>query len=197
MARSQGSIEDAMNRDLAAPERTEFPWWLLLLQGIAAVLIGILLITNTGVTLLTLVVFVGVYWLIGGVLDIVGIFVDHANWGWRLFTGILGIIAGLIIVRNPLWAGIALPTTLVYVLAIIGIVIGGAGLVRAFTGGGLAPGILGAISIVLGVLLLMRPLVALDVLIYVIAFWAIAGGIASIIAAFMMRGETRPQVAGY
>jgi uncharacterized membrane protein HdeD (DUF308 family) len=197
MARARNSIEEVYGRDVAAPEPAAFPWWLVLLQGIAAFLIGILLISNPRMTLLTLVVFLGVYWLIGGVFDLVSIFVDHAGWGWRLFTGVLGIIAGLLIVRNPLWAGIAVPTTLVYLLAIIGVIVGGAALVRAFTGGGWGPGLVGVLSIVLGIFLLMEPLVSLEFLVYVIGFWAIAGGVATMIGAFLLRrGSVRPQLSG-
>jgi uncharacterized membrane protein HdeD (DUF308 family) len=196
MARPGESIDEAMSRDLAAPEPQRFPWWLVLLQGIAALVIGVLLISNPGVTLLTLTVFLGVFWLFGGVLDLVSIFVDHSNWGWRLLTGVLGVIAGLLIVRNPLWAGIAVPTTLVYLLALIGVIIGGAGLIRAATGGGWGPGLLGAVSIVLGIILLMRPLVSLSILIYVVGFWAIFGGVAAIVGAVYLRAHPRPQLSG-
>lgn len=189
MANTQDIGDSGMRRDLAAPQRTEFPWWLVLLQGIAAVVIGLLLISWPGVTVLTLVIFLGVYWLISGILDLVGIFVDQSNWGWRLFTGVLGIIAGLVIVRNPIWAGVAVPTTLVWLLGILGVIIGGANLVRAFTGGGWGPGILGAISIVLGILLMMRPLVALSVLVWLVALWAIVGGVAAIIGSFRLRSS--------
>jgi len=194
----QDLSEEAMTRDIAAAREVAFPWWLVLLQGVAALLIGILLVTWPSLTVLTLVVFLGVYWLIGGVLDLVGIFVDRANWGWRLFTGVLGVIAGLLIVRNPLWAGITVPATLVWLLGIVGVVIGGAGLVRAFTGGGWGAGLLGMISIVLGILLLMRPLTSLSVLVYVIGFWGIVSGIIAIIGSFRLRSAvsavpSRPQ----
>jgi uncharacterized membrane protein HdeD (DUF308 family) len=197
MSRTRNSIEEVYGRDIAGAEPAAFPWWLVLLQGVAALVIGFLLITNPAVTVLTLVVFLGVYWLIGGVLDLVSIFVDHAGWGWRLFTGVLGVIAGLLIVRNPLWAGIAVPATLVYLLAIIGVIVGGAGLVRAFTGGGWGAGLVGILSIVLGIFLLMRPLVSLQFLVYLIGFWAIAGGIATIVGAFLLRrASVRPQLSG-
>jgi len=196
MAKSRNSIEEVYGLDVAAAEPAAFPWWLVLLEGLAALLIGILLVTNPGITVLTLVVFLGVYWLIGGVFDLVSIFLDHRRWGWRLFTGVLGIIAGLVIVRNPLWAGLAVPTTLVYVLGIIGVIVGGARLVGAFTGGGLGEGLLGVVSIILGIFLLMRPLISLQFLVYVIGFWAIAGGVAMMVGAFWLRRETRPQLAG-
>ena len=42
-------------------------WWLFLLQGIAGVLLGLMLITAPGETLVALVTFLGFYWLITGV----------------------------------------------------------------------------------------------------------------------------------
>jgi uncharacterized membrane protein HdeD (DUF308 family) len=156
----------------------------------------VLLITQPSVTILTLVVFLGVYWLVGGVFDLVGIFINRTQWGWKLFTGLLGIAAGLLIVRNPLWAGIAVPTTLVWLLGSIGVIVGVARIIRALMGAGWGAGILGVVSIVLGVILLTRPLFSLSVLVYLAGFWAIVGGIAAIVAAFRLRGNPRLEVSG-
>jgi len=174
----------------------EFPWWLILLQGIAALVVGVLLITQPSVTILTLVVFLGVYWLVGGVFDLVGIFINRTQWGWKLITGLLGIAAGLLIVRNPLWAGIAVPTTLVWLLGSIGVIVGVARIIRALMGAGWGAGILGVLSIVLGIILLTKPLFSLSVLVYLAGFWAIVGGIAAIVAGFRLRGNPRLEVSG-
>jgi uncharacterized membrane protein HdeD (DUF308 family) len=42
-------------------EGTPIPWWLVLLQGIAAVIIGIFLLTAPGITLLFLVQVLGIF----------------------------------------------------------------------------------------------------------------------------------------
>lgn len=165
------------------------PWWLLLLEGIAGLLIGILLLTQTGATLYTLVVFLGVYWLVTGILDLVMLFVDRTQWGWKLFSGIVGILAGLVIVRNPLWASVLIPATLVWLLGFMGIAIGAVMIVRAFMGGGWAAAILGVISLLLGGLLLFNTVFSTVVLIYAVAIWAIIGGIFAIVGSFMVRGQ--------
>ena len=68
-------------------------WWIFLLEGIAALLFGLLLITEPGATLVALVVFLGFYWLMMGVLELVRVFVDRSvPWYWSLLIGILGII---------------------------------------------------------------------------------------------------------
>ncbi|HXM54860.1 MAG TPA: DUF308 domain-containing protein [Candidatus Dormibacteraeota bacterium] len=170
-------------------ESSATPWWLVLLEGIAALLIGLLLLTNTGATLFTLVVFLGVYWLVTGVLDLVMLFIDRSQWGWKLFSGIIGIVAGLVIVRDPLWASLLLPATLVWLLGGIGIVIGAIAIVRAFMGGGLASAILGVISILLGGILLFNTAVSTVVLVYAVAIWAVIGGIFAIVGSLLLRGR--------
>ncbi len=112
------------------------PWWLVLLEGIAGLILGILLLTDTARTLFTLVLFLGIYWFVGGVFDLVMMFVDRRQWGWKLFSGLLGIVAGLVVVRDPLWAAAIIPATLIWLLAAAGVVIGIVSILRAFTGGG-------------------------------------------------------------
>src|SRR3954451_18068724 len=86
-------------------------WWIVLLQGIAAIILGLLLITNPATTLETLIIFLGVWWLIGGVFDLVRLFVDRTQWGWKLASGIIGILAGLAIIRHPMWASVIVPAS--------------------------------------------------------------------------------------
>ena len=165
------------------------PWWLVLLEGIAAVLIGVLLLTEPSATLFTIVVFIGVYWLITGILDLVMLFVDRSQWGWKLFSGIVGIAAGVVVVRHPWWATVLIPTTLVWIIGIVGVVLGVAAFIRAFMGGGWASAILGVISILLGAFLLFNTVWSTIVLLYVVAIWAIVGGVFGIVGSFWLRGR--------
>ncbi len=172
----------------------QVPWWLVLLQGIAAVIIGVLLITNTSTTLFALVVLLGIYWLIGGIFDLVGLFIDRSMWGWKLVTGIIGIVAGIVILRHPYWASVLVPVTLTWILGFFGIAIGAGAIVRAFMGGGWGVGILGVLSLVLGIILLLNPLVSTTVLVYAVAIWAIIGGVVAIVMSFRLRAP-RPTTA--
>jgi uncharacterized membrane protein HdeD (DUF308 family) len=160
----------------------------VLLEGIALVIIGVLLFTDTEQTLFTLVLFLGIWWFISGIFDLVTLFVDRTDWGWKLFSGVLGILAGLLIIRHPIWAGFLVPASLVWVLGLFGIIIGIVALIRAFQGAGWAVGILGVISLILGIILLGANMgVAIATVIVVGALWAIAGGIAAIAYSFRLR----------
>jgi uncharacterized membrane protein HdeD (DUF308 family) len=94
------------------------------LEGIAAIIIGLLLLTSPAMTAIVLVQLLGIYWLIAGIFQIVAIFMDSSMWGWKLFSGVLGIIAGILILRHPLWSALLVPATLVILLGLLGITIG-------------------------------------------------------------------------
>jgi uncharacterized membrane protein HdeD (DUF308 family) len=190
----------------AYTERTEgagIPWWLVLLEGIAAVIIGILLLMVPGNALLALVQVMGFFWLIGGIFRIVSIFIDSSLWGWKLVSGILGILAGIVVLQHPVWSTVLVPAILVIFLGIQAIISGGASLVLAFQGGGWGVGILGVLNIVLGLVLLFNPLIGVVVLPFVLGGFALVGGIVAIVLAFRRRsagvggsraeaGEARP-----
>ncbi len=169
------------------------PWWLVLIEGIAALAVGVFLVLVPAETTLILVQFLGIYWLITGILSIVSLFMDRAHWGWKLISGILGIAAGFIIIQHPIWSAVIIPTTLIIIIAALGVAAGIAFIIMAFRGGGWGAGILGVVSIILGVILFMDPFIAAAALPYVLGAFAIVGGIASIVASFSLRSTPAVQ----
>jgi uncharacterized membrane protein HdeD (DUF308 family) len=115
-------------------------------------------------------------------------FIDHTNRGWRLASGLLGVVAGLLVVRNPLWAAVLVPATMVWVLAALGIVIGALAIIRAFKGDGWQAALFGVLSAGLGVILFAgNMIVSVAVLVIVAAGFATIGGIAAIVYSFYLR----------
>jgi uncharacterized membrane protein HdeD (DUF308 family) len=163
------------------------PWWLVLIQGIAGVIIGLLLLINPLRTTVFLVQFLGIYWFVSGIFGIVSIFLDKSQWGWKLFAGLLGILAGILILQHPLWSTLLVPTTLVIILGVEGLIIGVVNLIQAFKGGGWGIGILGALSIVFGVILLANIFVSAVALPFVAGAFAVVGGIVAIFYAFKLK----------
>src|SRR6266571_4697698 len=149
-----------------------FPWWVVLVEGIFALIFGLLLISAPGSTSLFLVTVLGFYWLIRGIFSIIEIFIPNTgtHWGWLLFMGILGIIAGMVVLRNLGYATVLVGTFIIVFLAVDALIMGIMGLIRAFTGGGWGPGILlftnvfGAVlalPIVIGAILIVGGIVAI------------------------------------
>ena len=163
------------------------PWWVLLIQGISALIIGFLLLTETGATLLTLVVLLGIYWFVLGIFDLVRMFSDPAGWGWKLFSGIIGILAGLVLIRHPLWSAAIGSSILVWVVGILGLIMGVVFIIRAIAGGGWGMAIVGALGILLGLLLLFHTATTVVVLIYTAGVLLVVGGIIGILGAIMLR----------
>jgi uncharacterized membrane protein HdeD (DUF308 family) len=180
-------MEVAMTTYTARVQETGFPWWLVLLEGIAVLIVGLLLLSAPAMTTLITIQILGFYWLIAGVLKMVGIFVDRTMWGWKLFAGIVAIMAGILVLQHPLWSPLVVGSTIVVILGLQGIIYGIVGLVQAFSGAGWGAGIMGAISILFGVLLLANVWVATFSLPVVIGILAVAGGIVGIIGAFRLR----------
>jgi len=168
-------------------EESNVPWWLVLLEGIAAIILGVLLITNTGMTTILLVQLLGVYWLIKGIFSIIAIFIDSSQWGWKLFIGILSIVAGILVVGSPFWSTAIVGLTLVLILGINGIIVGIVEIIQAFQGGGLGVGLLGLISVILGILLIVYRYNVVTALPWALAIMLLIGGVVAIVAAFRMR----------
>lgn len=168
-------------------------WWVLLVEGIALAIIGAILLWAPAKdkmdTYLLLVELLGIWWLVRGIMDLVMIFVDRTAWGWKLFMGIISIIAGGAILMYPVAAAVALPQIFVLVLGIWALIQGIVMLIMAFRGGGWGAGILGGIGIVLG-LILMSDYGSFGMglaFLWTAAVFAVIGGIVLIVQAFRQR----------
>jgi len=163
-------------------------WWLALLQGIAAILLGFMLLTNPGATLVALITFLGFYWLITGVLAVVRLFVDRdATWGWSLLIGVIGILAGISVLNHPMLAAITVPTVLVIIIGVEGLIMGVFELIRGFSGGGAGAFILGIFHVLIGLLLLGRPMAAALAVPFVFGVILLIEGVGLLIWAFRAR----------
>jgi uncharacterized membrane protein HdeD (DUF308 family) len=168
--------------------QTSSIWWVFLLQGFAGIILGLMLITEPGATMVALTTLLGFYWLITGLLGLVQVFVDRSiPWIWSLLSGIVGILAGLFVLRHPLVAALTVPTVLVVILGVQGLVMGVLQIIGGFKGGGIGPCILGAINVLVGLLLLGSPLAAALAVPLVFGVLLLIQGVGLIILAFRVR----------
>lgn len=137
---------------------------------------------------MALTTFLGFYWLITGLLGLVQVFVDRSTpWIWSLLSGLVGILAGLFVLRRPLVAALTVPTVIVIVLGIQGLVMGALQIIGGFKGGGIGPFILGGINVLVGILLLGSPLAAALAVPIVFGVLLLIQGAGLIILAFRAR----------
>ena len=164
-------------------------WWLLLLEGITTIILGILLISQPAGTLAVIVVFLGVYWLIEGIFSLIRIFTHSglAPRPWSLLSGILGIVAGILVLAQPMLSSLILTTTLVIIIAIQGILIGILDIVRGVQGDGAGAIVLGILSTIIGIWLLFNASEAALALPVLLGIFTLIDGALLIYFAFRMR----------
>lgn len=176
-------------------------WWVYLLQGSLGIIIGWMLVANPVKTTIAVVVTLGLYWLISGVLEIVFSLFDinkqDSHWGLRLFGGIISLISGLFVVNNPLVASAVTPIMLMYVISFLFIING----IIYMVAGHVTPDnkgyswtwgsfFLGILYTILGFVLLSSPtLVSVSSVIFAAALLMMFSGFVQIFVSFQMRKE--------
>jgi len=96
-------------------------WWVLLLEGIAGIIFGILAFAWPGETALVLLYLVAIWALVTGIMEIISAFVGPGSAGqrWGLgLAGLLSIIFGIILIVFP-GAGLLAILWLVGIYAIV------------------------------------------------------------------------------
>ena len=150
--------------------------YMYLFGGIVSLVLGLLLFTQTTATLAVIMLLVGLLWLIQGIFALLSIFIDKTSWGWRLFGGVIGIAAGLIVLQNPLASTAVVPGVLALLLGIFGLLIGISFIIAAFQGEGWGVGVFGVISILIGLLLIFNSLAAGQALVWLTALLLVIQG---------------------
>jgi uncharacterized membrane protein HdeD (DUF308 family) len=170
------------------------PWWVVFVEGIVAVVTGGLLLVSPERTLALLVLFLGIFWLVGGIIEVVSIFSNKSKWGLKLIIGLLGIVAGILVLRHPLWSTAVTTATLIVILGFYGLIAGVSMLLRAFRGGGWGVGILGIVAILIGIFLLANTWIGIQLTVMLAGITLVIGGIAAIVLSFRM-DDSSPQGA--
>lgn len=97
-------------------------WWTFV--GVLDVLIGIVLVSNMGITAATLPIIFAIWCLAVGAAQIVSAYKfgrQDLPWGWSMALGVLGVVFGFIIVEYPLIGTIAISTLMGLYMVIYGI----------------------------------------------------------------------------
>ena len=153
--------------------------WGIVLRGVIAVVFGIVALRSPSVAMSAFVIAFAIYAFADAILDFVlAAQLGRAGhrWGWYLFEGIASFGLGLIALANPALTLVAL----VVLVAIRAVVVGGLEIVGAIawkTDARWLFGLTGALSVVLGVLLLAQPGIGALALAWTIGVYAILLGV--------------------
>jgi uncharacterized membrane protein HdeD (DUF308 family) len=176
-------------------------WWTLTLRGVIAILFGLMALIWPGITLLALVVLFGAYALVDGVIALgTAIFGDRATTGergWLIVEGIAGIIVGILTFA---WPGVT-AVVLLWLIAAWAIVTGVLEIAAAvrlrqeITGEWLLA-VGGVLSVLFGILLIVRPGAGALAVVFLIGGYAIVFGIIIIGLGLRLRQRYRGSLSG-
>ncbi|MCL3882942.1 HdeD family acid-resistance protein [Marivita sp. GX14005] len=180
-------------------QRMQRNWWIFLLRGIAAILLGLAAFFWPALTMAVLVVMLGAYVLVDGVFGLIDTvrYRERFKRIWPLvLESILGIVFGLLTLLMP---GVTAFVLLMFIAAWA--VIGGVlRIVLAFqirheiTGEWLL--ILGGVlSILFGGLLIAMPVAGLISVTWLIGLYAVLFGVLFVILAFRLKGMDPDETA--
>ena len=164
-------------------------WWAVAIRGVLGIVFGAIAFSMPGVTMLSLAYVFAGYAVADGIFAIVAAVRaagDRRPWGWFVFEGIAGFVAGGAV---ALWPGISVEI-FVFLVACWAIVTGilmtaSAFSIRADGRWWLAIG--GILSVIFGSLLAAAPLLGALVLTWWIGAYAVAFGITLLILSFRLR----------
>jgi uncharacterized membrane protein HdeD (DUF308 family) len=162
-------------------------WWVLALRGVILIVLGLLAFVNP----LVWITFVGVYMLVDGVAMLFAGFGNQPDGQSRwplIIIGVLGIIAGIIVLVNPTLGGV----TLTIVIAAWAIVTGILEIISAIRLREEIDNewwliITGVLAIIFGILVFQNVLAGILTISWVFGVFAIVAGILSIALAFRVR----------
>jgi uncharacterized membrane protein HdeD (DUF308 family) len=171
-------------------------WWIVALQGVAAIVFGILALVWPGITLLALVFLFAAYALVDGALALIRGFRRGGDGGrpdwWRIARGVVGIAAGVIAFTMP---GITAYVLLILIAA-WAIVSGAIELVAAYQLRDVIHGewllvLDGAVAIVFGIALIAFPSAGAVAVVWLIGAFTIVSGVILLVIAFRSRARAR------
>jgi uncharacterized membrane protein HdeD (DUF308 family) len=115
---------------IADHEDTSGARWLMAIFGILSIIVGVLFLRRTEETLATLGFLIGLFWLVGGLIEFFTAYSDHGSptRTLRVVMGILGVAAGIV---TLVWPGITL-TVLAVIIGLWLVLYGLLELVLAF-----------------------------------------------------------------
>lgn len=165
-------------------------WWVLVVRGAAAVIFGLVALIWPGESLIALVIVFGAFALVDGIA--VGVTAFRAAPGTRTPLVIQSALAVLLGLGALIWP-LAFGAAAVFMIAVWAVVTGVAEIVtavrlRAQISSEWLLIFVGALSVIIGALLFLQPMLGALTIVTVVGIYAIVFGVTMAIAGFRLRG---------
>ena len=182
--------------DETIAEDRKNPWWIVFLQGLLAVGLGLFMYFYPCGTFTALLAALGWFLIIEGILGLIGLMAGlhvASKWWIGLLWGLLSILAGLFVLNQPLISVYIARRLLVYTVAFMLLVNGVTSVASAnrwsedrHSKWGIT--ILAVLFIILGIILLFSPYLSFYIIMNLAAAFSFIFGVGMIIFSALMRG---------
>lgn len=167
-------------------------------KGFVLLITGVVLLVFPKATLATLIFILGIYWFVDGISTTISAVQRRkhdSSWGWGAFTGVLGILAGAVVLSRPMLSAVLTTSFLMWFLGFAAIVYGVSSLITGFK---LPKSTVrtsmiwgGVFSIIFGLLLISSPYLSAISIIYTIGIFAIIGGVSILYVGSKMKNKLK------
>lgn len=171
-----------------------YAWQAVLATGIAAIVLGVLVLIWPGVSVIAAGVLFGLYLVVAGVLQLMAAFGTHATPALRVLafiSGALSILLGLLCFRSAFDSIVLLALWIGVSWLFRGIV----QIVSAVSDAKLPArgwqGFYGVVSVLAGIALIDSPLSSIGLLTLLGGIWLVALGVVEVITSFRVRAHTK------
>jgi uncharacterized membrane protein HdeD (DUF308 family) len=174
----------------APPSLLQHLWKSTLLSGILAVILGILVLTWPGITIVIAAIFFGAYLLITGIAQVIFAFSLHVSAGGRVLLFVSG--AAALILAVLCFRSLEESILLLAIWIGVGFIFRGVATAVSAISDPTLPGrgweiFIGVISLVAGIVMLASPFESIATLTIVVGIWLIVLGAFEVVSAFGIR----------
>ena len=181
---ARNTVNPSQEKPASSSRRSSVPFWVTLVRGILATILGLALVIQPDKARPMLVNFMGMFWLASGIMSL--------RWGatghptrqiWPILAGIAGIIAGILALSRHLMIGYFGDNLVLNLLGGVMVLTGIIHVTGGFRIGKLerhrtwASVLLGAFEIILGILAILAQSLEFGPIFYwALTIWALVGG---------------------
>ncbi len=175
-------------------------WWINLVRGTAALLLGLGLILTLGLALddatleSMLSTFIGIYLLGSGIMSLIWGFSNRKRWGLWFAAGTLGLLGGIGFITRPFIEGFMSPTFLSIILGLVIVLTGVVHMLGGFRIGdqygqrwAWAHFLLGLIEISMGLAILASLIISVQTTGLILSIWGVMAGVSLILDSVRLR----------
>jgi uncharacterized membrane protein HdeD (DUF308 family) len=183
------SDEPALVSDLRSIARA---WWVLALLGLISIVAGVIVLARPSTSLAALAVITGVFLLVDGIFELTWALLDsQQNRGLVAVFGVITAIAGVILIRHPTHAVVA-------IALLLGLWLIAAGVLRLFRvfaepGRGVWSALLAVLELIAGIVIVSSPNIGVSTLALLIGLSLVIRGVGACLAAWMFRSQAHTE----